>query len=336
MFPTPRRAGTLLAVAAVLALLPAAALFARIPGDDSAPPPKEPGPMRFGVDVEGLEEARAAGGAPTYAMLWAGRWSADDGWRYVRESARAALAANATPVVQWYYWGGDLSREAVEHGANGKSRAQWFELAAALATTLENEARGREAIVVLETEFNHPGIVGWARFDELLAEQARVFHERAPSVRVALGFGSWEPEGWTTFPRAVAACDILGFQLLRGVERDGVPGIRGAHLAVVYTAEQLKARFPGKPLLLHDIAVTTYGHADGEALQAEAVRRILAENGTLRALGVEGMIYRSVRDVPSAPDGYYGEGEKHFGLKRADGTAKPAWPAWLAAIRANR
>ncbi|HWG91382.1 MAG TPA: hypothetical protein VNZ52_11100, partial [Candidatus Thermoplasmatota archaeon] len=329
-----RRAGPI-AVAALL-LLAGAGAFLLLRSEEGDATATDWGPLRLGVDSGGLAETLTEGGAPGYSTVWAGRWSVADDFREIRKAIEAAQARNVTPVVQWYYWGGDLTRQNVEHGANGKSRDEWFATADRLARVIADATGNRATFVVLETEFNHPDMVGWAPFDEALAAQARLFRAASPHVRIVLGFGSWNPEGWTTFQKAVEASDLLGFQLMRSVERDTPLGLRSAHLAALDAAKNLHDRWPRKPLLLHDLALSTYGHTSGEALQKEAIDRILAERETLRALGCIGILYRGVRDYPDAPEGYYGEGEKHFGLKLADGTPKPAWDSWLKGLRQNR
>ena len=335
----------LLGVAVLLLAIPSAAILAHDVLRPAAPPDTPPaahvepftytGPMRWGVEAEGIDDVRALNLTPAFGMVWAGKWSGDEGWRYVAGVVNRTHARGVTPLVQWYYWADDLTRHAIEHGQDGKSRDEWFRYARELADLLAREGGGREAYVVLETEFNHPEMVDYPYFDDLLAQQARLFRERAPGVKVVLGFGNWDPPGWSTFPRAAEASDLLGFQLMRGPGVEGVAETKAAFLAAEEAAREMRARFPEKPLFLHDLAITTYGHPDGEAIQAEALARLLTQEeiDRLKGFGVTGIAYRHVRDFPGAPPGYYGEGERHFGLKRADGTPKPAWSVWVQAMR---
>lgn len=276
--------------------------------------------------------------SPHYAMFWAGPWNERSGWDYLGSIAARLADQGVTPVVQWYYWGGDISPSCVEHGCRGsgawKSRAAWAADAGHLADALHAGLQGRGGVVVLETEFNKKGVGAWEPFDGYLVEHARIFRERAPELRLALGFGNWEPGDWGRFDRAMAAMDLAGFQTMRASTRDTPRSYARAADAIGAAALELRGLF-GKPVLLHDLALSSYGGPEWEGRQERVVRALFARLGDLHAAGLEGVIYRALRDDPLAQASeYYGAAERHMGLLDAEGGWKPATGDWLAGLRA--
>jgi len=81
------------------------------------------------------------------------------------------------------------------------------------------------------------------------------------------------------------------------------------------------------PILLAYLAVSSHG--GWEAEQAAAISELGAHRAALRNAGVFGVMYFQLYDDP-AHVGYFGDAEPHFGLLRADGTAKPALQAFRA------
>src|SRR5207249_11400449 len=75
-------------------------------------------PMRFGVDAASASKAIAQGLPMTYGSLWAGSWNQPEkyGWGGIQTQLQAAKAAGVTPVIQWWYWGDDISPSCVENG----------------------------------------------------------------------------------------------------------------------------------------------------------------------------------------------------------------------------
>lgn len=289
-----------------------------------------------GMDARSLAWETSEALPAAYATTWAGAWIQHDGWGAFDADVDAALAAGATPLVQFWYWGDSIAPACVANGCHDAlhdadlSRDAWFAMGRTLGDHLAARLEGRSAIVIVETEFNKNGMDApdaAAAFDADLARMAGVLHA-TPGVRVGVGFGDWAHENWARFPQAVAAADLVGFQAMRASTRHADAEYRAAPDAIVAAARELQARF-GKPLLLGDLALSSWGGAGGEALQADVLRALAERAPELRAAGVEGVAYRSLRDDPSMdPANYFGEAERAWGLERADGSAKPALDAW--------
>jgi hypothetical protein len=294
-------------------------------------------PLALGTDVQGMRAFLERGVTPDYVMLWAGAWNWR-GWDDLRKELRDAREANVTPVIQWYFWGEDISPTFVEqggyselHGAT-KSKAWWSYLASQLAATIHETMQGKEALVVLESEFNKHGIPSWASFDGYLAEQASLLRSGAPEAKIVLGFGNWGRSLWGNFSRAAAASDFIGFQTLRASPRAEVDP--NATVAEVREAARTIQRLFGKPSLLVDLGLSS--HPSKEDAQMSALERLLANASELHADGLRGIVYRSYQDNPAMrTDLWFGQAERGWGLVDAEGRAKPALALWAAALAAR-
>src|SRR4051812_464408 len=145
-------------------------------------------PMRFGVDMASVGTTASQGLPLSYGAFWVGPWTQKNGWAETDRQLAEARARGVVPVVNWWYWGDDISPKAVESGVEDryhhvrKDRADWTRMSGQLADHIAKTMGGREAIVVLETEFNKNGIESYAPFDGYLAEQIRVLHAR-PGIK---------------------------------------------------------------------------------------------------------------------------------------------------------
>src|SRR5437867_9538318 len=79
-------------------------------------------PMLFGVDAAAASKAIAQGLPMTYGSLWAGAWNQPEkyGWGGIKTQLQQAKAAGVTPVIQWWYWGDDISPACVENGCTDR------------------------------------------------------------------------------------------------------------------------------------------------------------------------------------------------------------------------
>lgn len=298
------------------------------------------GAMQFGADVRGAPLAERLGAKLDQAQFWTGAWNERSGWSQPGAWAAQLADRGVTPVVQWYYWAGDISPACVSHGCWGrgvwKDRAHWDADAARLADALHAGLHGRRAIVVLESEFNHRGIEAWEEFDGLLVQQARIFRARVPEAQLVLGFGNWEPARWATFDRAAGAVDMLGFQTMRGATRDSYAGYVGAVDAIQAAVVRLHA-LSGKPVLLYDLALSSYWEPQWAATQDLVLRQLFARLPALESAGLRGVVLRSLDDDPGMTTAeYFGLGERFMGLRHADGSWKPALRTWLDGVKAAR
>lgn len=293
-------------------------------------------PMKFGVDLASVDRAAKAGLPVSYGTYWMGGWTQKYGFGEMESRLKAAKKRGITPVVSWWYWGDDISPRAVESGVRDryhgvqKDRATWTRLSREMADRIARHMGEAGAVVVLETEFNKNGIETWEPFDGYLAEQAAIFRSRG--IQVALGFGNWGRANWGRFDRAIAAADYLGVQLLRSSVRE--PGAYGKAADTLLSAARALQRF-GKPTLVIDVALSSYGNGY-EQTQAAAWGEIMDRLPALKMAGVQGMLLRSIADDPKFDTAnYHGPAERHWGLLRADGTAKPAFEKVRAAARAE-
>ena len=320
------RGGRRLADKLRLALFAAVCAVAAAPSTASAQ-------MKFGFDADSIPKARQLGMPVAYASAWAGAWNQKWGWKDVERKLRAAKDAGVVPVVQWWYWGDDISPACVERGCNDryegvwKDKATWTRLSNELAdliVTVMGPDSG--ALVITETEFNKNGIEDYEPFDGFLADQAAIFHAR--KLKVVLGFGNWGKSQWRNFDRAVASADLLGTQILRSSIRDSVTYLSGADVLLqgaLYNQQTFR-----KPTFITDFAFSSYPEPSYLNDQDTVVRDVFARMDEFRAAGVEGMIWRMLLDDPQFDtSNYHGEAERHWGLLHADGTAKPAFMPFL-------
>jgi len=112
----------------------------------------------------------------TYGSTWAGAWNQKWGWNGIEQDLLEAKSAGAVPVVQWWYWGDDISPSCVENGCTDryqgvpKDQATWTRLSNELADLIVRVGGADSpALVVIETEFNKNGIENYEPFDGYLA-----------------------------------------------------------------------------------------------------------------------------------------------------------------------
>ena len=293
--------------------------------------------MRFGVDIDSVERARKHGLPMAFGTFWVGAWTQKQGWAHAESQLDAARRANVTPVINWWYWGDDISPSCIENGCRDarqdvhKTKATWYQMSEDLSRLIEKTMGDREVIVVLETEFNKGGTETMEAFDGYLADHAAIFHRRG-NVKVVLGFGNWGRDHWTRFDRAVAASDYLGTQLLRSSVREDTTYLQAVD-TLIAGANYVQQTF-GKPSFVVDLALSSYPAAQYEPRQAAVTRELFERLPELKAAGVRGILYRMIADDPGFDtSNYHGVAERHWGMLRADGTAKPAFAAFAQGVR---
>ena len=315
--PRPLVAGALVALLLAMALpLPTAGAAAALPP--------------LGMDTAAIRDLQAAGAAPRYASFWVGPWMAQHGWNGLTNALETAKATGTTPVVYWYYWGDGISKSCIEYGCQGKSKAQWFSMTTTLAQHVRDRMGGAETLIVLENEFNKNDINGAyaPTFDGYL-EKVALELKGVPGVKLVLGFGAWNEAAWTQFPKSAAQSEYIGFQMMRGSTRHSETEYRGAAGQVAYFTSYIAQKF-NKPSFLYDVALSSYPDAHWEVVQAETLQGIFDNLVSAGQTGLQGVIYRSLRDHYMDPINYFGDAESHWGLQYGDGRAKPAWHVWKA------
>ncbi len=291
--------------------------------------------VQFGFDTKSVSRARALGMPVRYASTWAGAWNQKWGWSGIEDDLRNAKAAGAVPVVQWWYWGDDISPECVERGCRDqyhgvrKDKATWIRMSNELADLIVRVGGAdSQALVVIETEFNKHGIESYEPFDGYLAEQAAIFHRRG--LKVVVGFGNWGRPLWKNFDRAIAAADLLGTMALQSSVRDAATYLSGAD-QLITAAHYFNTTFAKRTLV--DFAFSSYPAPSYELAQDTVIRDIFRRIEEFRAAGVEGMVWRMLSDDPLFnTDNYHGIAERYFGLLRADGSPKAAFLPFLDGV----
>lgn len=309
------------ALAGALVALLLLSLAPAVPAASATMPP-------LGMSMDAIGALKADGAAPAFGSYWVGPWMATSGWGGLDNALKAAVANDVTPVVYWYYWGDSITPSCVDNGCNGRSQAQWTSMTATLADHLRTHLAGREVLVVLENEFNKGGITGTyaSTFDGKLEAVALKLKE-VPGVKIVVGFGAWGENEWTKFPRTVAQSEYVGYQMMRGSTRDTEASYRGAADRVSYLATFVAQKF-NKPSFLYDLALSSYPDANWERIQAETLQAVFDALVPAGQNGLRGVVYRSLKDTYMDPSNYFGAAESHWGLKKSDGTAKPAYAVW--------
>ena len=308
------------------------------PAPAPAPAPVTVAAMSFGVPVEALPSADTYGAPMRYGVFWMGSWTQKYGWGYAEQQLAAAKARGITPVVQWWYWGDDISPDCVERGCQDarqgvwKDKATWYRMTRELGAVIQNVMAGAPAIVVIENEFNKGGIENYEAFDGYLLDQIVELH-RIAGLKTVVGFGNWGLSNWARFDRASAASDYVGTQLLRSSVRDAAT-YQQAVDTLVSGSVHLNNTFR-KPSLVMDLGLSSYPSAEYEILQEAVVRSLFTRLGELSGAGVSGIFWRAIVDDPAMnTSNYHGMAERYWGFIRADGTQKPAFRPFIDGIRA--
>lgn len=340
-FPTPRhraRVSRRIVTALALAIVAAGGFDASagfLVGDFA---PASLRPFGFGTEVAGAAPMAVAGVAPEYAQVWAGPWNRWT-WKDLEADLAWAQEEDVTLVVEWFYWGDALSPPCFARGCEGRSADEWYDLTRELGRRVA--ASGASVVVVVESEFNKGGIDSERdapTFDAGLERVVGILHEEAPWTKVAIGFGAWHREAWSRFPRAVAAADYVGLQAMAASTRQTEEEYRGVPDRLEGNVRYAAATF-GKPVLVHDVALGSFGEAGVQdphwlVVQAQVVRDLVARADALAEAGAVGLVYRGLRDA--AQSGHFGDAEGSFGLVTAEGHAKGAWWAWTDGVRTYR
>lgn len=283
----------------------------------------------MGVDAANVPAMKSAGAAPQYGQTWVGKWMKTYGWSGFENDLRKMRDNGATPVIQWYYWGDDISPNCVQYGCAGRTKGEWDAMAKEMATRAKNIMGSRTFYVVLEPEFQKNGIQDWETFDGYLANQAYMIRGIAPSADIVVGFGHWG--NWDKFDRAVAASDLVGFQVLRGSTRDSTTSAINSADYIIQKTKELKSRW-GKQVMVFDLGIATYGNWGW--VQEKALANIVAKRSQLDAAGVKAIVWRYVYDNDYS-SGYFGAAESTWGVKYSGGGNKPGYDELVTLIRGS-
>jgi PKD repeat protein len=298
--------------------------------------------VELGMGPGSLEPQQNHGVAPDYQTIWIGPWTLESGWAGVNDQLEYMQSQGVTPVIQFYYWGDDISPSCFENGCwsdlhdTHKYKEEWQQLARELVDNLHKTMDGDRVVILLETEFNKNGMEDYEPFDEALESKAHYFHDEYPASEVVLSFGNWKSWAWDTYDRSAAASDYIGIQGLRGSTQDSWDSYHSLYEDTLHGVEKMQDIF-GQPIFITDIGLSSYPEPDYLDPQANELQDFFDGMSELKAAGVEAMVYRGWHDNPDMDtNNYYGEAERHWGMAHSDGWEKPAADVWINGVQAER
>ncbi|QQG40119.1 MAG: glycosyltransferase [Candidatus Aenigmatarchaeota archaeon] len=283
--------------------------------------------ISFGSSIEALDYAGQTGWRPEYSSMRAGRWMKTDpyGWQTFSDWLDKTAKKGTVPVILWDYWGKDAAPDKIENGYGGKTVAEWHDMTDRIALMV-NGSNNEQSLIVLEPEFNKAGMENWTPFNDHLINLTEAVHAGSPNTSVVIGFGNWNQDAWATFAPAIRSADMVGYQSVvistQASSRDF------ADLPENAIAASKKLRPYGKPIVLFDLAVSTYPHM--EALQNDTLSEFFSKAPQLSAAGTRIVIYRHFVDATA----YVPSEEMHWGLVYGNGTKKPAYQTWINGVGA--
>ncbi len=297
--------------------------------------------MRFGLDAASIPEQTLAGVTSDYGTLWIGAWTLTTGWAGPDALLASMVRANITPAIHVYYWGDDVSQACLEmgcwselHGTH-KDAAGWARLIDEMLVHLDEQLAGRPVTVILASEFNKGDVQQYEPLDEALAAKADLIHERYPASYVVLGLGNWNRGLWSTWDRAAHASDAIGIQAVRAAWEPG--DAYALVFDVTLAGAQEATRLFARPVIIHDIALSSLPSKALATDQADALREFFERIDELEAAGVVAMFYRSWRDTPNMDlANTFGAAERGWGLAGARGVLKSAGEVWITGVLMER
>lgn len=312
---------------------------------------------------DGLVQAvKDGGGLVGMLVRWHGAWTFRDYGSIDRDVARAEALGVSLLVQAWP--GGDKLNHDFLHKPEGvwdeaqkvqKTRAMAIQFFRELGTRTAKATR--PAHIVIEPEFNK----GWTltRDPEMAAyllSAIQALRETNPKARLFIAPGDWHNARDVAQGALKAVFDKVdggGARTMRSYPRQPVGSIPSAVDALLAAAQNLRSVMPGKPVIVSDFAIGTYGGPDieptihpygrkgapkeppvtsayyaNEQAQAATFTRLLEKKADFERAGVTTFIYRGLKDAPNfdAINNHYGYAERAFGVVRADGSRKPGYP----------
>lgn len=313
-------------------------------------------PPTWSGDLAAFKAIRASGAPSRYASAWVGPWTNVVNGQAPSLAAHLAQckAEGAIPFIH-FFSAGDQITEAFFDGtvttSRGMNLGRWWELVKAVGATLA--ANGNPPCVVsLELEWAKGGTGlqdGAPKFDAAWANAAHTIRGLASNTKIANCPGIWFPASKVKafYPLMVGATDIWAGQQLESLPRSGVANYQGGPEALRKHLLDYTETFPGKPLIVSDVAFSSYGGSfqpahpffggtmgGADALQKAAFDKLLqfCQSGFPAAL--TDILIRGLKDVDMDNlNNYHGMAEDAWGHVRMDGTQKPAYASMLAAAR---
>lgn len=288
------------------------------------------------------QQAKKEGLDFKYVALWL-----TPGWtEWVnQEKLRQIVRDGYTPLLLYYTFGDRSSKEYLEENNRARLKA-WQEDIEKNLTPLVNI--GSEVLVALEPEFNvipasGTPITAWKEWNEIAEKAIDTLHKGAPFVKVGLCPGDWGNYNLETSMREAAKkSDFIAFPEMRAATDPSVdtqaPRYRDVAGAALDFTAYLKRTF-NKPILFAYLALSSYADSDPrgwEKIQAKIIDQLFKREKELLKNGVFGLVYFAYYDDPGHGTEFFGQAEKYFGLKDAQGKPKKAWKVWKKHTRRSR
>ena len=251
------------------------AIPALIMGGNAATPAT---PVAFGMDANSVAAQTNAGVKPDYGTFWIGPWTLSSGWAGPDGQLDSMKAAGVTPAVHFYYWGDDISQSCLENGCWSslhnaqKDKAHWQTLAQQLVDHLNSRMAGKPVVVFVETEFNKGDVSTYEALDGYLADKAHFIRNAYPAAKIVMPLGNWGSTSWGTWDRFAGASDFVGIQGMRGSTRQSQTDMYTLYDGLLAGVKTLEAKFPGKAIMLTDIAVSSYPEPSYLAVQGDVIK----------------------------------------------------------------
>lgn len=284
-----------------------------------------------GKNVIVYEEAKKDGLKFKYVSIWlTPGWSA---W-VNKEMLQKIRKDGYTPVVIYYTFGDSISKEYLERNNRAKLNAWYKDLKENLVPLININS---EVLVVLEPEFNNipsskeTAVTEWEEWNEITGKAIDILRKGAPYCKVGLCPGDWGTYNlYKCMNKVAQKSDFIAFQEMRASSDPSVDSSTAEYQDVVGSAlkfsSYLKKTF-NKPVLWSYLAVSSYKNGNPlgwETEQAVIIKNIIKKEKELFENGVFGFFYFAYFDDPAHGTEFFGEAEKHFGLKASSGIPKKA------------
>ncbi|MFA6583572.1 MAG: hypothetical protein WCS77_04670 [Elusimicrobiaceae bacterium] len=294
---------------------------------------------RFDQTVNGKElisyrQAEKDGLDFKYYALWL-----TPGWPkwITKKMIQQVIADGYTPVLAYYTFGDRGGRENLEADNRAAIKAWYKDIEVNLIPLLNVNA---EVLVVLEPEFNiipagGTSVTEWDEWNDIAGKAIDMIHKGAPRAKVGLCPGDWHNYNLEKcMARAAKKCDFIAFPEMRSASDATADTKSASYRDVADTAlaftEYLKKTFH-KPILFAYLALSSYANGDPlgwQDVQAEIISEIFRREREFLDNGVFALLFFSYYDDPTHGTEFFGEAEKYFGLKDAQGNFKKAWNVW--------
>lgn len=286
---------------------------------------------------------------PEYATKWLGRWTgigSDGGSADLANFLKECKTEGVKAHLHLFYAGDNISPAFFRGQAtpDGKTLDGWWKLVKAVA--LEARRADAEVLVNIETEWNKGGVPSDPiPFDTAFRDAAKLIKSQAPKARIVCAPGAWGNivDTLARFPGIRSVTDVYGTQCLYALTRHK-PDVyaKGPDTLLSYL-RALASIAGGKPLMVTDLAFSSYGGnfatthpfngGDGRAAETQQ-RAAFVRLGELlpemTRLNVVALFVRSVKDVKMDPANYFGYAEQYWGVVRGDDTKKPAFGSFVS------